>query len=70
MHPAHEAVADAFREAIGGWQPPDENAHDELEEFFRSWQEMFSEIGNVMHGLADRFRDEIPVETAPEYLEE
>lgn len=70
MHPAHEAAVEAFREAIGGWQPPDEGAYDEYEQFFASWQEMFEQMSEVVAGLGDRFRDETPLETAPEYLHE
>ncbi|MFI1194106.1 hypothetical protein ACH4T9_12725 [Micromonospora sp. NPDC020750] len=70
MHPAHQAVVDAFREAIGGWQPPDEGAYEEYEQFFGSWQEMFEQIGDEVAALGHRFRDETPLETAPEYLHE
>lgn len=70
MHPAHQAVVDAFAEAIGNWQPPDEGAYDEYEEWFTSWQAMFSEMGYVVQGLADRFRTESPIEAATDYLED
>lgn len=70
MHPAHEAAVDAFREAMGGWQPPDEGAYEEFESFFSSWQEMFNQMGDVVNALADRFRDETPIETAHDYLDE
>ncbi|MFB6392658.1 hypothetical protein [Polymorphospora lycopeni] len=68
MNPAHEAVVDAFREAIGNWQPPDEGAFEEYESFFSSWEEMLNEMGDVVQGLSERFRDETPVETAVDYL--
>lgn len=70
MHPAHEAAVDAFREAIGSWQPPDEGAYEEYESFFSSWQEMFCQMGDVVTDLSERFRDETPLETAPDYLDE
>lgn len=70
LHPAHQAVVDTFTEAIGGWQPPDEGAYEEFEQFFASWQEMFEQLGQTVTSLAERFRDETPLETAPDYLED
>lgn len=66
MHPAHQKVVEVFNEAIGQWQPPDEDAFDEYETFFDSWQEMFAQMSGVVSELADRLRDETPVETAHE----
>lgn len=71
MHPSCQAAVDAFRESIGGYQMPDQQAVPDVDHFLGSFQEMFAELAVVMRGLADQFDSDTPVEhEVAEYMRE
>lgn len=70
-HPAIQAAVDGFRDAIGGYQLPENHAAADVDDFFESLPSLFEEFGDTVTGLAEKFRDDSPIERiVAEYLKE
>ncbi|WP_173056979.1 hypothetical protein [Phytohabitans houttuyneae] len=63
LHPAWEAVVEAFREHVGGYEMPEggEGIPD-ADSFLGTAGEAFRQFQEIMAGLADRFDGDEPVE--------
>lgn len=63
MHPAWDAVVEAFREYIGGYEMPEggEGIPD-TDNFLGTSGDAFRAMQEVMNGLADRFSGDEPIE--------
>lgn len=61
MHAAHERVLEAYREAIGGWEP--ENLPD-TDAFLAGFGDLYRGMAEVNTGLADKLDSDTPVDRA------